>query len=219
MVGLIHAGVRVIPRPRHILTSFRVTLCFSKMVGAHVAAPSTGGWFISNTQSHPRPPSPLRARRKGWRESGPAWKAFQGEPGERVEVDDDPRQPTPTTSHPTPHPVSFRDVYRGVEGKNRHGTRANDVLSLFPEEKSEMERAERKKREYKPRFHSFFLTYSIVLRFFVSIDTKLVGGRWLHQVMMYRGKFPAENYPRSWPRSHGRKVIIFFFLTRSQTYV
>ena len=36
--SLIHAGVRVIPRPRHILTSFRVTLCFSKMVGAHVAA-------------------------------------------------------------------------------------------------------------------------------------------------------------------------------------
>lgn len=57
--SLIHAGVRVIPRPRHILTSFRVTLCFSKMVGAHVAAAPRrrGGWFISNTQSHPGPPS------------------------------------------------------------------------------------------------------------------------------------------------------------------
>lgn len=52
--SLIHAGARVIPRPRHILTSFRVTLCFSKMVGAHVAARQRrGGWFISNTQSHP----------------------------------------------------------------------------------------------------------------------------------------------------------------------
>lgn len=52
---LIHAGARVIPRPRHILTSFRVTLCFSKMVGAHVAARRRrrGGWFISNIQSHP----------------------------------------------------------------------------------------------------------------------------------------------------------------------
>ena len=56
LVSLIHAGAHVIPRPRHILTSFRVTLCFSKMVGAHVAARRRrGGWFISNTQSHPLP--------------------------------------------------------------------------------------------------------------------------------------------------------------------
>ena len=56
----------------------------------------------------------------------------------------------------------------------------------------------------------------------MNIDTR--GGREgreearLQQVMMYRGKFPAENYPRYRPRSHGQEVIIFFFGTRRQTY-
>ena len=66
-------------------------------------------------------------------------------------------------------------------------------------------------------FLSFFLTLAPTrtLRFFVNMDTR--GGREearLQQVMMYRGKFPAENYPRS----HGQEVIIFFFETRRQTY-
>lgn len=49
---LIHAGARVIPRPRHILTSFRLHYVSAKWSAHTWQAARRGGWFISNTQSH-----------------------------------------------------------------------------------------------------------------------------------------------------------------------
>ena len=66
----------------------------------------------------------------------------------RVEVDDDPRQPTPTTSHPRPlSPLAFAtSIRRGgtsVWKASRYGMRANNVLSLFAEKRA--------RRDYRAR--------------------------------------------------------------------
>lgn len=92
------------------------------------------------------------------------------------------------------------------------------------DDRSRGRRKGKKGRWYKPPPFlvslSFFLTPLRPRRFFVSIDTDRGWGVTVHQVMMYRGKFPAENYLRGWPRSHGPKGNHFLFAKRDrQTYV
>lgn len=62
---------------------------------------------------------------------------------------------------------------------------------------------------------SFFLTSSYLHASLLCEHRQERGAR-LQQVMMYRGKFPAENYPRCW----SRRVTAnhFLFPTRRQTY-